>query len=96
MTGNNSRRRLSKIIQLLKQTGEGARGVLKGGAYASRLKFRKQMVLSDRSGRILMRELEQEALRNDFLKARTRARGFEKFLKASPQLVSIVWTIETN
>ena len=54
------------------------------------------MVLSDRSGRILMRELEQEALRNDFLKARTRARGFEKFLKASPQLVSIVWTIETN
>ena len=29
---------------------EGARGVLKGGSYTSRLKFRKRMVLSNRSG----------------------------------------------
>ena len=36
-----------------------------GEAYACRLKFRKQMVLSDRSCQIRTRELEEEDLRND-------------------------------
>ena len=39
--------RLSKIIERLKQAAEGARGVFKDGACACRLKFRKQIVLSD-------------------------------------------------
>ena len=42
----DKRRMLSKIIERLKQAGEGARGVFKGGACACRLKFRKQMTLS--------------------------------------------------
>ena len=53
-----------KIIEWLKQAGEGARGVFKA-LVACRLKFRKQMVLIDRSGRICTRELKEEALRND-------------------------------
>ena len=68
LTRHDSRRRLSKIIQWLKQAGERVRGVCKGGSYASRLKFRKQMVLTDRSGRRRTQELdsEEEALRNDW------------------------------
>ena len=62
----NSRRRLSKIIQWLKQGGEGARGVFKGGACACWLKFWEQMILSERNGWIRTRELEEGALRNDW------------------------------
>ena len=50
----------------MKLGGEGARGVFKGGAFACRLKFRKQMILSERSGRIRTRELKEEALRNNW------------------------------
>ena len=67
---DNSRRRLSKIIEWLKvnlkQAGEGARGDFKNEAYVCLLKFRKQMVLSYRSCRIRTQELEEEALRNDY------------------------------
>ena len=42
----NSRRRLPKNIESLKQAGKGAREVFKDGAWACWLKFREKMVLS--------------------------------------------------
>ena len=57
--------RLHALLEQLKQAGEGARGVFKGGACACQLKFQTQGILSDRSGRICKRWLEEEALRND-------------------------------
>ena len=46
---------------------KSARGVLKSGAYVCRLKFWKQMILSEQSGQILILELKQEALRNNWM-----------------------------
>ena len=68
LTRYNSRRRLSKIVEWLKQAEEareGARGAFKGGAFARRLKFQKQTGLSYRSGWICTQKFEKEALRND-------------------------------
>ena len=48
-------------------TGRGGRRrSFKGWGVRVRLKFRKQMILSERSGSILTREPEEGALRNDW------------------------------
>ena len=60
------------------ETGRGGRKrSSKGAACAFHLKFRKQMTLSERGGRILTQELEEGALRNDWTIETNRGLGGE-------------------